>query len=291
MKFAKFSAYLTACFAACGLFSPPLGASERIVSIGGDVTEIIYALNAEQQLIGRDSTSIIPERAKSLPDVGYMRQLNSEGILALKPTKIIATQVAQPAVVFEQLKSAGVAVEQVPFKYSTESVVEKILRIGKLLNREGEAVRLSQQFTQAMQAVNGSPLNVKVLFILSRAGHNQMAAGADTVADTAIRLVGAQNAMGSAARFVPISQEGVIAANPDLIVLTNLGVESLGSLEKLWQLPGIAHTNAGKHKQAVVVDDIAFLAFGLTLPQELQKMRQAVENASQITKQTEQGKP
>ena len=87
--------------------------------------------------------------------------------------------------------------------------------------------------------------------------------------------------MGNAARFVPISQEGVIVANPDLIVLTSLGVESLGSVDKLWELPGIAHTTAGKKKQVVVVDDIAFLAFGLTIPQELHKMRQAVEKASQ----------
>ncbi|MGX3020746.1 heme/hemin ABC transporter substrate-binding protein [Ursidibacter sp. B-7004-1] len=277
MKLAKLFAYLTASIT---LFSTNLIAQERIISIGGDVTEIIYALNAEQQLVGRDSTSVIPERAKSLPDVGYMRQLNTEGILALKPNKIIATQVAQPAVVFEQLKAAGVTVEQVPFKYSVESVVEKITRIGELLNKQPEALTLSEKFTNEMKAVENSPRNVKVLFILTRAGHNQMVAGADTVADSAIKLVGAKNAMGNAARFVPISQEGVIAANPDLIVLTSLGVESLGSVDKLWELPGIAHTTAGKKKQVVVVDDIAFLAFGLTIPQELHKMRQAVEKAS-----------
>lgn len=66
------------------LFVLPLGASasERIVSIGGDVTEIVYALGAEQQLIARDSTSLHPQAAAALPDVGYMRQLNAEGILS-----------------------------------------------------------------------------------------------------------------------------------------------------------------------------------------------------------------
>ncbi|WGE87266.1 ABC transporter substrate-binding protein [Actinobacillus equuli subsp. haemolyticus] len=100
MKLVKFLAFLTACI---GLNPAP--AQERIVSIGGDVTEIIYALGAEQALVGRDSTSIAPLAAQQLPDVGYMRQLNVEGILALKPTKVISSDVARPSVVFEQLKS------------------------------------------------------------------------------------------------------------------------------------------------------------------------------------------
>ena len=256
-------------------------AQERIISIGGDITEIIYALNAGQNLVGRDSTSSIPSQVKVLPDIGYMRQLNTEGILALKPTRIIATQVAQPAIVLEQLKSAGVKIDQVPLQYSVESVMEKILTIGKLLDSEQQAVALSEKFTNEMQAVDNSPKDVKILFILTRSGMNQMVAGKDTVADTAIQLVGAKNAMGNVSRFVPISQEGVIAANPDLVVVTQLGVESMGNLEKVWALPGLAHTNAGKNKRVVVVDDIAFLAFGLKIPQELQKIRHAVEQVGQ----------
>lgn len=278
MKFVKNWAFLTACFLSFNTFAE---VKERIVSIGGDVTEIIYSLNAEHNLVGRDSTSSIPSQVKALPDIGYMRQLNTEGILALKPTRIIATQVAQPAIVLEQLKSAGVKIDQVPLQYSVESVVKKILTIGKLLDREQQAVALSQKFTNEMQAVANSPKDVKILFILTRSGMNQMVAGKDTVADTAIQLVGAKNAMGNASRFVPISQEGVIAANPDLVVVTQLGVESMGNLEKVWALPGLVHTNAGKNNRVVVVDDIAFLAFGLTIPQELQKIRHAVEQVGQ----------
>ena len=113
--------------------------------------------------------------------------------------------------------------------------------------------------------------------MLNRAGANQTVAGKDTVADEAIKLIGAKNAMGNNARFVPISQEGVIAANPDLIVMTRLGIQSLGSTEKVWELPGIAHTNAGKNKQLVIVEDIAFMSFGLTTPKALLTLRQAAE--------------
>jgi len=72
-------------------------AAERVISIGGDVTQIIYALDAQQQLIARDSTSLHPAVVKKLPDVGYMRQLNAEGILALKPTLVLASELAKPA--------------------------------------------------------------------------------------------------------------------------------------------------------------------------------------------------
>lgn len=275
MKFATFSLILTAGW---GLIST-VGAQERIVSIGGDLSEIIYALGAEKSLVGRDSTSLIPVDIKKLPDVGYMRNLNTEGILALKPTKVIASSAAQPSVVLEQLKDAGVQVESVKLGNTIESVLEKITRVGNIVGKSEQAAKVAEKFAKEIAAVPNSPLNVKVLFILNRAGTNQMAAGKDTVPDTAIKLIGAQNVMGGGARYTPISQEGVIAANPDLIVMTTLSLESFGSEDKVWEIPGLAHTHAGKHKRLVVVDDIAFLAFGLRIPTELQKIRTAAENA------------
>ena len=264
-------------FSSAVILSAVTMAQERIVSIGGDVTEIIYALNAEQHLVGRDSTSMIPQAVNALPDIGYMRQLNAEGILALKPTKVIATEVAQPSIVLEQLKSAGVNVDTIPFKYSAENVVEKIKKVGESLGKQTQAVTLAENFANELKAIPNSPLDVRILFVLNRAGANQTVAGKDTVADEAIKLIGAKNAMGNNVRFVPISQEGVIAANPDLIVMTRLGIQSLGSTEKVWELPGIAHTNAGKNKQLVIVEDIAFMSFGLTTPKALLALRQAAE--------------
>ncbi len=273
MKFAK-KLFLTFSIATLSTITI---AQERIISIGGDVTEIIYALNAEQNLVGRDSTSMIPQAVNALPDIGYMRQLNAEGILALKPTKVIATEVAQPSIVLEQLKSAGITVDTIPFKYSAENVVEKIKKVGESLGKQTQAVTLAENFANELKAIPNSPLDVRILFVLNRAGANQTVAGKDTVADEAIKLIGAKNAMGNNVRFVPISQEGVIAANPDLIVMTRLGIQSLGSIEKVWELPGIAHTNAGKNKQLVIVEDIAFMSFGLTTPKALLTLRQAAE--------------
>ena len=68
---------------------------EKIVTLGGDVTEIVYALGASSSLVARDSTSQWPQAANVLPDVGYLRQLNAEGILSMRPTLVLASAQAQ----------------------------------------------------------------------------------------------------------------------------------------------------------------------------------------------------
>lgn len=100
-------------------------AAQRIVSIGGDVTEIAFALGAGDDVIARDSTSLHPEAVKKLPDVGYMRQLNAEGILALKPTLVLTTELAQPALVLKQLADSGVKVVSVPGDTTLQAVPKK----------------------------------------------------------------------------------------------------------------------------------------------------------------------
>lgn len=103
----------------------PSLAAERVVSIGGDVTQIIYALDAQQQLVARDSTSLRPALATRLPDVGYMRQLNAEGILALKPTLVIASAQAKPSLVLQQIAQAGVRVVTVSGENSLQAIPQK----------------------------------------------------------------------------------------------------------------------------------------------------------------------
>ena len=80
---------------------------ERVVALGGDVTEIVYALGAQSSLVARDSTSQWPEAANALPDVGYLRQLNAEGILATRPTLVLASAQAQPSLALKQLEQSN----------------------------------------------------------------------------------------------------------------------------------------------------------------------------------------
>lgn len=253
-------------------------AAERIVSIGGDVTQIIYALDAQQELVARDSTSLHPEVVKKLPDVGYMRQLNAEGILALKPTLVLASELAKPALALQQVEQNGVKVVDVTGKTDISAINEKIQTIATTLHREEAGKALQEKVRKQLASVPKNPLPVKVLFILAHQGMGTMAAGRDTSADAAIRAAGLQNAMSGIQRYQPLSQEGVIASAPQLIVATRDGIRTLGGEDNLWKLPGIALTPAGKNQQLLVVDDMALLGFGIDTPAAILKLRQIAES-------------
>ena len=260
------------------LMTLPSLAAERVVSIGGDVTQIIYALDAQSQLVARDSTSLRPAQATRLPDVGYMRQLNAEGILALKPTLVIASAQAQPSLVLQQIARAGVRVVTISGDSSLQAIPQKIITVGQALQRESEAQALAQQMTQQIRQLPQQPLPVKVLYIMANSGMKSMAAGNQTAADGAIRSAGLENAMGSVPHYQALSQEGVIAAAPDLVVIGEDGLKTLGGEAQLWQLPGLALTPAGQQHRLLVIDTMALLGFGLDTPRAIVKLRQAAES-------------
>lgn len=112
-----------ACVAAA---STPARAGERVVALGGDITATVYALGAGDMLVGVDSTSEWPVAARQLPDVGYVRQLGSEGVLSLRPTLVIATHDAGPPHTIAQLRATGVDVQVMPAVDSPQDMVARI---------------------------------------------------------------------------------------------------------------------------------------------------------------------
>lgn len=263
-----------------GLLALPwlaMGAEQRLITIGGDVTEIVYALDGQQHLVARDSTSLSPEAATTLPDIGYMRQLNAEGILALRPTLILASSQAKPSLALEQVANSGAKVVTIPADNSLQGIDAKISAVAAALHKEPQGRALQQRLTTALSAIPSQPLDKKVLFIMSHGGMSTMAAGQQTAADAAINAAGLHNAMQGFTRYQPLSQEGVIASAPDLVLVTRDGIRTLGGEEQLWALPGLAHTPAGKQRQLMVVDDMALLGFGIRTPQAIAELRQRAE--------------
>jgi len=253
------------------------GAADRVVSIGGDVTEIIWALGADQDVVARDSTSLHPQEVKALPDVGYMRQLNAEGILAMRPTLVLASAQAQPSLALKQVADANVKVVTISGENSLDAIDAKIEGVASALHKQREGEALREKIRQQLAALPSKPLAKKVLFIMSHGGTTALAAGQDTAADAVIRAAGLENAMQGFKRYQPLSQEGVIASQPDLILITTDGVKTLGSESNVWSLPGLAQTPAGKNKQLMVVDDMALLGFGIDTPQKILDLRHKAE--------------
>ncbi len=254
-----------------------VNAAERVVTIGGDVTEIAFALGSGEQLVARDSTSLHPAAATRLPDVGYMRQLNAEGILAMRPDLVLASAQAKPSLALEQVAASNVAVVTVPADNSPGGIESKIRAVAKALGKTVQGEALRKEVSNKMAAIPARPLPVKVLFIMSHGGMAAMAAGQQTAADAAIRAAGLQNAMQGFNRYQPLSQEGVIASQPALVLLTQAGVKTLGGESNVWALPGLAQTPAGKSQQLLVVDDMALLGFGLQTPDAILALRKKAE--------------
>ena len=250
---------------------------EKIVALGGDVTEIVYALGAGDSLVARDSTSQWPEQANSLPDVGYLRQLNAEGILAMRPTVVLASAQAQPSLALKQVGQSNIRVVTVPGSNALSVIDEKVRVIAQATHRVSEGEALRKRLNQELAAMPSSPLNKRVLFILNHGGMTAMAAGQNTGADAAIRAAGLQNAMQGFSRYQPLSQEGVIASQPDLVVISQAGVKAMGGEENLWKLPGLAQTPAGRNKQVLQIDDMALLGFSVRTPQAIGQLRSKAE--------------
>ncbi|EEQ18845.1 Hemin-binding periplasmic protein hmuT [Yersinia intermedia ATCC 29909] len=229
--------------------------------------------------MARDSTSLQPQAVQKLPDVGYMRMLNAEGILAMKPTMLLVSELAQPSLVLKQVADSGVNVVTVPGQTTPESVTGKINAVAAALHQPEQGQKLIKDYQQRLAAVSSTPLPVKVLFVMSHSGLTPMAAGQNTAADAMIRAAGGNNAMQGFSRYRPLSQEGVIASAPDLLLITHAGVKALGGSEGVWKLPGIALTPAGQHQRLLVVDDMALLGFGLETPQVLALLRESMEQA------------
>lgn len=251
--------------------------AERIITLGGDVTEIVFELDAGSQVVARDSTSLHPAQAVKLPDVGYMRMLNAEGVLSMRPTLVLASELAKPSMALSQIEKSGVKVIKVTGKPALEAIPEKITTVANAVGKTEQGKRLVEQFNQQIAKVNTLPIDKKILFIMSHGGVMPLAAGQQTAADSLIKAAGAKNAMNGFNSYRPLSQEGVIASQPDLIIVTHEGIKSLGGEDKVWKLPGLAMTPAAKNKALIVVDDMGMLGFSLGTPKVMQQIREALE--------------
>ncbi len=260
--------------------------TRRIVSVGGGLTEIIYALGAEKELVGVDTTSLYPEAATKLPSVGYARALSSEGILALSPTLVLATEDAGPPAVLHQVGTAGVPVSILSANDKFEGVIERIQHVGRLIERSAQASQLESQLRQDWQRARAPILTRKtsaprVLFILSHSPAQIMVGGRKTSADAMIAYAGARNAVDGFDGFKPLTPEAVIAAQPDIVLFTEQGMGVVGGVDGALKLPGLAQTPAGQKRRMVALEAMFMLGFGPRLPQALSALDQLLTKAMQ----------
>ena len=254
----------------------------RLISIGGALTEIVYLLKANTELVGVDTTSIYPVAATRLPNVGYARSLSAEGILALRPTQVLTTEDAGPPMVLKQISDAGIPLTTLPSGHQLKDVIDRVGIIGRLVHKTAAAEALASQLrlewnnTQAHVA-NSKDKNIRVLFVLSQNPSQLMVGGTKTSADAMITYAGARNAIAGFSGFKPLTPEAVIAANPDVILLTDQGMKAVGGIGGVLRFPGISQTRAGKEQKVVSLEAMYLLGFGPRMPLAVAELNQLLQ--------------
>ncbi|MGL5239871.1 MAG: heme/hemin ABC transporter substrate-binding protein [Kluyvera ascorbata] len=239
-------------------------AAERIVVAGGSLSELIYAMGAGDRVVGVDETTSYPPETAALPHIGYWKQLSSEGILSLRPSRFITWQDAGPQLVFDQLRAQKVDVVTLPRVPATvEQMYANIHALAKTLNEDdkGNALvnNIRQRLANVAQSTASQPVPVTALFILSAGGSAPQVAGQGSVADAIMTLAGAKN-VAQHPQYRSYSAEALIAANPQVIIVTSQMVE--GDINRLSTIAGITRTAAWKNKRIITLDQALILGMG-----------------------------
>jgi iron complex transport system substrate-binding protein len=256
----------------------------RLISIGGALTEIVYSLHAHTELVGVDTTSIYPTEASRLPNVGYARSLSTEGILALHPTQLLATAEAGPPIVLKQIVDAGIPLSILPSCHQFIDVIDRVRTIGRLVHKtdaaETLASRLLLEWNNTQKRVANLKLNnTRVLFILSQNPSQLMVGGEKTSAASMIAYAGARNAISGFSGFKPLTPEAVIAANPDVILVTDQGMKAVGGIGGVIHFPGVKQTRAGKELKVVSLEAMYLLGFGPRMPLAVAELNLLLQRA------------
>lgn len=256
--------FFTIVFAICALMT--YGQSQqRIVTAGSAITETVCALGDCDQIVGSDRTSLYPEQIQKLPSIGYRSSINAEGILSLKPTIVIAEKDYVDQAVLQQLSTASVKLVIIDRKLSVDETKKMINQIAQVLNKKDEAAgviaQIDADLKEAQQLLAGKTKTPKVLCIYNRGTATVSAAGTNTFAEI-LNYSGAENAFNNIDGYKPLNTEALIKANPDYILMVTQGFESLGGLDGVLKIQGIALTTAGKKKQIVHLESLKLSNFG-----------------------------
>lgn len=249
----------------------------RIVSLSGTVSEIICTLGRQGQLVGVDVTSTYPAALEKLPKVGHSRNISAEGVLALTPTLVVGTTESLKPEVAAQLKSAGVTVQLFKQEYSVAGTKQLVQDVAAAFGATAQVPALLKKLDADLAQVKKPAKAPKVLFIYARGTGTMMVAGTGTQAAKIIQLAGGQNAITDFADFKPLTAEALVAANPDVLLLFDSGLASLGGKAGLEKIPGIAQTTAGKAGRVIEMDGQLLTGFGPRLGQATAELAQKLK--------------
>lgn len=246
--------------------------ASRILAIGGDVTEIVYALGAGGRIVAVDSTSQFPETAlKEKKNVGYMRALSTEGCLSVDATLILASERSGPPEVVKSLKATSIPYVEIPDQHSSQGIVAKVRLVAQAIGAGAEADKVAAQVERDFAALAATTVRIKkplrALFVLGVQNGRVNVGGQNTSADAILKLAGAENVAKEVNGFRPLPDEAIVELAPEVIVAMRRSAgNDAHDTDPLLSLKGVQSTPAGAHKRIILMDGLYLLGFGPRAP-------------------------
>jgi iron complex transport system substrate-binding protein len=251
----------------------------RIVSLSGSISETLFTLGLGDQVVGRDISTTFAE-ADEIPLVTRAHDVTAESVLSLDPTLVLAQTDSGPPEALDHIRAAGVPIVVVESPTSVDDIEPRILDIAEAVGLAEEGRALADRTMAEIDAVRASiPADadeptIAFLYLRGQAGV-YLIAGPESGADSMIEAAGgvdAGTAMGLDQPFTPLTSEALVAAAPDVILMTTTGLESVGGEEGLLAIPGIAQTPAGEAGRIVTEEDGLLYSFGARTPRALRSL-------------------
>lgn len=247
---------------------------QRIVSLNAAVTETLAELGIDGKLVGRDATSIYPQWvADSVKNFGPPWTVGAEALLSVRPNIVFALSSELDPEKVKTLENAGVKV--VLFEKSkTEDDAKKMIATVSEYTKNHEYQYLIDGIDSNLSKVEALKKRPKVLFVYARGPGLMQVAGTGTTADELIRLAGAENAASDLTEMKPLTPEGLVKNNPDVILMFDSGIKSLGGENGLFEVPGMKETNAYKNKAVIGMESSLLSELGPRLGQAAYSLNQ-----------------
>jgi len=253
------------------------------VNLYGSIAEIVFSLGLGDRVVGRDTATTFPAAAHLPLVTPAGHDLSAEGVLDLDPSVVLVDASIGPPEVLEQLRRSGIPVVFVDDEQTLAAVSVHIRQIAGALGVPGAGEQLVERVeTEIAQAQRTAPEPLRIAFLYVRGSAGVYLLGGDgSGADAMIEAIGAEDA-GTAIGmegFRPLTSEGLINAQPAVILVMTEGLGSVGGVDGLVELPGVAQTPAGEQRRIVDMDDGVLLNFGARTGEAVAALADAVYGA------------
>lgn len=269
-----------------GIAAP--AAAHRLVSVGGAATEIIYALGAGDNIVGVDQSSVFPEAAQALPQVGYVRTVSAEGVLALSPTQIIAGHEIGPVNAVTQIQNSGLPVLIINKIDKADDLYSAIVQVGEAVGHQEQAQALIASIKETFAKVEAPAREPLVVFMMKPPSSMRLsAAGKGTRAQDLIELAGGRNAVTNFTGYKALSQEALMTLQPDVIVVASAEtLEKEGTAEEiiteLLAQPAWGELRAAKNGHVYAMGLGEALSFGPRMGDVVLRMNGILREAAEL---------